>query len=163
MGSTRPTSDRSQPPGRVDEILDRGREFDAAGALSVLMPAIEPKERTGLFAESLKRPTDPFPLWYENILYPDMLLRLPKELQVDTLLEVDVKGLAGWFSVQRSDWQEGFLSQLSPAMQNAVRANMVFGSRSDQFRYARLGHNELVSSLKKRLARGSLSFSEMVA
>jgi hypothetical protein len=48
-------------------------------------------------------------------------------------------------------------------MQNAVRANMVFASRAEQSKLAREGHHALVTSVKKVLARGTLSFAELVA
>jgi hypothetical protein len=92
-----------------------------------------------------------------------MILKLPNELQADMLLEVDVRGLAGWSSVQHPAWQESFLRRLAPAMQNAMRASMAFGSRSDQLRMARRGHNELVSAVKRLVAQGKLSFSDIVA
>lgn len=144
-------------------LADRGREFDAAGALSVLLPRIDPAARQDLFATALERSSGTFPSWYENILYGDMLLKLPEELRADLLLEVEPRVLAGWSSVQHPAWQESFINQLAPSMQNAVRASMAFGSRADQLRLARKGHNELVSAVKKQVARGKLSFSEIVA
>ncbi len=144
-------------------ILDRGREFDAAGALSVLLPLIESSERGALFARALGRSGGTLPMWYQDILYGDMLLKLPEELQKDLLLEVDVRGLAGWSSVQQPAWQESFIARLAPAMQNAVRANMSFVSREEQLKAARRGQNELVSAVKKQVARGKLSFAEIIA
>jgi hypothetical protein len=121
------------------------------------------EERRALFTRALQRASGAFPRWYENILYPDMLLRLPNEVRSDLLLEVDVKELAGWSSVQHPVWQEGFLAQLAPSMQAAVRANMGFASRAEQLRMARRGHHELVSAVKRGVARGRISFPELVA
>jgi hypothetical protein len=92
-----------------------------------------------------------------------MLFKLPNELRADMLLEVDLKGLAGWSSVQHPAWQESFISRLAPTMQEAVRANQAFLSRADQFRVAQRGHNELVSAVKKLVTRGKVSFPEIVA
>jgi hypothetical protein len=111
----------------------------------------------------LKRSSGAFPSWYQDILYPDMLLKLPKDVQADMLLEVDVKVLAGWSSVQHPAWRESFISRLAPSMQNAVRANMAFSSPADQFRMARHGHDELVSAMKRLVAGGRVSFTELVA
>jgi hypothetical protein len=88
---------------------------------------------------------------------------LPDEVRSDLLLEVDLKELAGWSSVQHPVWQEGFLAKLAPSMQSAVRANMVFTSRAEQLRMARRGQQELVSAVKRGLARGRISFPELVA
>jgi hypothetical protein len=151
------------PAPPAQGILDRGRQFDAAGALSVLLPLSESSERGALFARALGRSGGTLPLWYQDILYGDMLLKLPDELQRDLLLDVDVRGLAGWSSVQQPAWQEGFIARLAPAMQNAIRANMSFVSREEQLRAARRGQNELISAVKKQVARGKVSFAEIIA
>lgn len=151
------------PPPRPHGIPDRGREFDAAGALSVLMARIEPSQRSELFARALERSGGTFPRWYEDILYGDMLLRLPEEMRKDMLLGVDVRGLAAWASVQNPQWQESFLGKLAPSMQAAVRASMAFASRADQLRHARRGQHELVAAMKKQVSQGRVSFAEMVA
>jgi hypothetical protein len=151
------------PAPPAQGILDRGRQFDAAGALSVLLPLIESSERGALFTRALGRSGGTLPLWYQDILYGDMLLKLPDELQRDLLLDVDVRGLAGWSSVQQPTWQESFIARLAPAMQNAIRANMSFVSREEQLKAARRGQNELVSAVKKQVARGKVSFAEIIA
>ncbi|QRO00830.1 hypothetical protein JRI60_18245 [Archangium violaceum] len=151
------------PAPPAQGILDRGRQFDAAGALSVLLPLIESSERGSLFARALGRSGGTLPLWYQDILYGDMLLKLPDELQRDLLLDVDVRGLAGWSSVQQPAWQESFIARLAPAMQSAIRANMSFVSREEQLRAARRGQNELISAVKKQVARGKVSFAEIIS
>lgn len=151
------------PSPKPQGIADRGREFDAAGALSVLLPRIDAAQRSDLFARAMDRSGGVFPRWYEDILYGDMLLKLPESLRKDLLLEVDVRNLAGWYSLQSPDWQQSFIGGLAPAMQNAVKASMAFGSRADQLRLARRGHNDLVSAVKKQVAQGKLSFAEIVA
>jgi hypothetical protein len=151
------------PAPPAQGILDRGRQFDAAGALSVLLPLLESSERGTLFTRALGRSGGTLPLWYQDILYGDMLLKLPDELQRDLLLDVDVRGLAGWSSVQQPTWQEGFIARLAPAMQNAIRANMSFVSREEQLKAARRGQNELSSAVKKQVARGKVSFAEIIA
>jgi hypothetical protein len=155
---------RPLPPAPAAQgLADRGREFDAAGALSVLLPRIDAEERAALFTRVRERTGGAFPQWYQGILYGDMLLKLPEELRKDLLLEVDVRGLAGWSSLQQPAWRESFIARLAPAMQNAVRASMAFGSREDQLHHARRGHDELVSALKRQVARGTLDFPELVA
>jgi hypothetical protein len=158
-GRSLPTPPRPAP----DAIRDRGHEFDAAGALSVLFTYVGSEDRQALLTSMLKRSSGAFPSWYQDILYPDMLLKLPQDVQADMLLEVDPKVLAGWSSVQQPAWREGFISRLAPSMQNAVRANMAFSSPADQFRVARRGHDELVSAMKRLVAGGKVSFTEIVA
>jgi len=151
------------PPASENDVVDRGHEIDAAGALSNLLPFIDAKDRRALFLTAFQRSNGALPHWYESILYPDMLLKVPSELQADMLLEVDVKGLAGWSSLQSPEWQEHFLSGLSQSLQNALRASMAFRSRADQLHAAKLGHDELVASVKKLVTQGKVTFSEIVA
>lgn len=151
------------PAPAAQGIVDRGREVDAAGAVSVLLPRIEPEARRSLFARALERSGGTFPRWYEDILYPDMLLKLPEEMRKDLLLEVDVRNLAGWTSIQHPTWQEGFLGRLGPAMQKSLRSSMVFASRTDQLRFARHGQQELVAAVKRQLAQGKVTFTDIVA
>ncbi|HVG63312.1 MAG TPA: hypothetical protein VNA24_32405 [Hyalangium sp.] len=153
----------SPPTSAPDAIRDRGHEFDAAGALSILFTYVGAEDRQALLTSMLKRSSGAFPSWYQDILYPDMLLKLPQDVQADMLLEVDVKVLAGWSSVQHPAWRESFISKLAPSMQNAVRANMAFSSSADQFRMARRGHDELVSAMKRLVAGGRVSFTEIVS
>ena len=128
----------------------------------MLFQYIDAKARSALFAEALERFSGSYPLWYENILYPDMLLRLPDEMRADLLLEIDIRGLAGWSSMQQSAWQQSFIGQLAPSLQSAVKANMGFNSRADQLQQAQRGRDELVSAVKRLVARGKVSFSQMV-
>lgn len=151
------------PPASANDVVDRGHEIDAAGALSNLLPFIDAKDRRALFLTAFQRSNGALPHWYESILYPDMLLKVPSELQADMLLEVDVRGLAGWSSLQSPDWQEHFLGGLSPSLQNALRASMAFRSRADQLSAAKRGHDELVASVKKLVTQGKVVFSEIVA
>jgi len=154
-----PAAPKETPHG----IHDRGPEFDAAGALSVLFAHVNAEERRTLVSTALQRASGALPRWYEDILHPDMLLKVPEELRADLLLEVDLKGLAGWSSVQEPQWRQHFLAGLAPSMQAAVRANMAFQSRSDQLALARRGHAELVAAMKRLVARGKISFPELVA
>ncbi len=146
-----------------DSITDRGREFDAAGALSVLLPHVPEQERSAMFAEAFERSSGSFPLWYEGIFFADMLARVPAHLQTDLLLDVDIRSLAGWFSQQNPKWQESFMGKLSASMQNAVRASMAFGSRADQLTLARRGQKELAAAVQKLVARGQISFVDVLA
>jgi hypothetical protein len=144
----------------LPDVLDQGQEFDAAGALSVLLGHLEDGDRKQLFEQALSG--DGFPGWYENILSPQMLLKVPQEQRADLLLEVDVKGLAAWLSLQAPGRREALVSQLSSSVQTALQASMTFGSRAEQLSLARKGQGELVASVKRRIARGALSFPELV-
>lgn len=144
-------------------IADRGQAFDAAGALSVLFGHMEPAVRKALLSSALDSLSGVLPLWYQDILYPEMILKVPQELRADMLLEVDIKGLAGYGSAQSPAWQERFMGGLAPTMQNAMRAHQGFGSRAEQVQAARLGRRELVAAIKRLVAAGKVSFPELVS
>jgi hypothetical protein len=147
---------------KASPAADRGREFDAAGALSCLLPHIDPPVRSALFAAAMKRSNGGFPLWYEEILFPDMLLKVPDELRADVLLDVDIRELAGWVSVQPTAWQDKFTSVLAPTMLTAIRAASVFGSRGDQLILAKRGRTQLALALQRLVARSRISFADVV-
>jgi hypothetical protein len=153
------------PAAAANAITDRGQEVGAAAALSILLTHVEPEDRQALFAQAFERSGGALPRWFEDILHPAMLLKLPPELRGDLLLEVDIRGLAAWCSMQDPAWQRTFVDSLAPSLQNALRSrgNNAFASRADQLRLARAGHHELVSALKRLLAQGRLSFWELVA
>lgn len=164
LTETREGKALTPPPKTLpNEIVDRGSEFDAAGALSNLLPHIASEARQALFGKVLQKAHGELPRWYEDILYPDMLSKLPNEVQADMLLEVDLKGLAGWSSMQPLLWQDEFFSRLTPSLQKAVRANMSFASREEQLLLAKKGRNELVEALKRRAARGGVSLAELLS
>ncbi|MBL8918685.1 MAG: hypothetical protein JNJ54_07505 [Myxococcaceae bacterium] len=144
----------------MPDVVDQGQEFDAAGALSVLLAHLEDADRHALFEQALSG--DGFPGWYENILSPQMLLKVPPEQRADLLLEVDVKGLAAWLSLQPAARRDVLVNQLSSSVQTALRASMSFGSRGEQLELARKGQGELVASVKRRIARGALTFPQLV-
>ena len=153
------------PTPAANTITDRGREVGAAGALSVLLTHVQPEDRQALFAQAFERSGGAPPSWFEEILHPDMLLKLPQEIRGDMLLELDIKGLAAWCSTQSPAWQRTFVDSLAPSLQNALRsrANNAFDSRAEQVRLARAGHLDLVSALKRLVAQGRVSFWELVA
>lgn len=144
----------------MPDVVDQGQEFDAAGALSVLLSHLEDTDRHQLFEQALSG--DGFPGWYENILSPQMLMKVPAEQRADLLLEVDVRGLAAWLSLQPPARREALVNQLSTSVQTALKASMGFGSRAEQLELARKGQGELVASVKRRIARGALSFPQLV-
>ncbi len=151
------------PLPAAHEIADRGREVDAAGALSVLLQYVDVQDRKALFDAALTRSSGVYPGWYDSILFPDMLMKLPQELRTDLLLEVDLKSLAGWASVQPATFQAPFMAGLSNTMQQALKANQGFQSRTEQWHLAASGREQLVQAMKKQLSRGRVSFSAMVA
>ena len=151
-----------KPPAR-NKVVDRGREMDAAGALSVLLSRIDPQDRAALFQRAIARFGGALPQWYENIVFGDMLLKLPDELRNDVLLDVDVRALAGWLSVQDPKWADAFVQGLAPSIRAALSGNRPSSSAREQMQQARRGHAELASALKKQAARGRVALTSLFA
>ncbi len=157
-GQPLPELPRALPHG----FDDRGRAFDAARALSVLLAYINEADRHALLEAALHR-TGALPVWYQDILHPDMLLKLPAELAGDLLLQVDLKVLAGYVSLQPLAWRARFFATLSPTLQSALAASQNFESRQTQLQMARMAHDELVAAMKKLVASGQISFAGVLA
>ena len=149
------------PPNHL--VTDRGPALDAASALSILLPLMEPKTRNPLFQRVLDAASGAAPVWFEDILFPEMLDRIPSEERMDLLLEVDVRALSAWLSLQDADWRRGFLNQMSTTMQKAVQVNSNFESRAEQMRLFHQGHKEIIKSLKGQYAKGKTSFIALAA
>lgn len=142
-------------------VTDRGPSVDAAAALSVLLPHIAVANRPGLFKRALHGSTSA-PQWFEDIFFGEMLMRLPTEMRLDLLLDVDVRGLAAWLALQDQEWQRTFLNQISTSMQNAIRGNGIFASRGEQMQHARKGQLDMVRALKTQYAKGKVNFLSLV-
>lgn len=149
-----------RPPSNLSE--DRGRPFDAARALSVLLGYVPEDDRRLLVQAVANRAGGELPAWYRDVLHPDMLMKLPAELQADLLLQVDIKALAAYASLQTPAWRARFVAALSPTMQNALEASSSFDSTEAQVQMARRAHDELVAALKRLVASGRLSFAGLV-
>ena len=151
------------PPPPPEAISDRGREVDAAGALSLLLEEIPADQRQALFAAARARWQGSLPLWYQNIVHPTLLLKLPAELQAEVLLDVDVKNLGGWLAAQSQGARQAVLEALPASLGNAVRANMSFTSRAELLQVARRGREDVAAALQRAAAGGRLSFDALWA
>jgi hypothetical protein len=134
-------------------MTDRGAHFDAAGALSVLLPLVNPTARAALFSAAIDRRHGSVPAWYRGIVYADMLLELPEEARADLLLSVDVDGLAAWLSLLEADTRERVLAGLSGSLRSAVAASSVFPNRTRQLALADRCRQDLASGYQRQLAR----------
>jgi hypothetical protein len=161
VGAARDGKPLPAPPKGL--VTDRGPSVDAASALSVLLPHIPADERRSLFGLAMQRSGGQAPQWLEDVFFGEMLTRLPTEMRNDLLLDVDVRGLSAWLSMQDQEWRQAFVPQLAPSMQNALRNSGGFASRAEQLGLARRGHQELVTSLKSQYSRGRASFAGLVS
>lgn len=150
------------PPPRMVEVTDVGSTFDAASALSILLPVTEPAERSALFANAKDRFGGAFPGWYKEILFPELLLELTDEARANLLLETDVLDLAGWLSALPANSRKAVLAGMSTSLSSAVQASSVFGSRAEQLKRYHQGRLQLASGLQRTLARSSTSFEALM-
>ncbi len=155
--------DHTLPPApTMDEVSDRGSAFDAAGALSVLLPGVESERRTALFAGALQRFHGSLPAWYREILVPDMLFALSGDARNDLMLGLDVQTLAAWMSLLDPSTTDWLQSGMPGSLRVSVQASMVFASRSQQLALAERGRRELARGLQAQLAREGLAFEQIV-
>jgi hypothetical protein len=154
--------DAALPPVPELEVSDRGVEYDAASALSVLLARVDPDERAALFGASLERFHGSLPTWYRGILFADMLLELTPEARADLLLEVDIEGLAAWLSLLATETNERVLDGLPAASRAAIRAASAFPSRARQLALASRGRQELAAAFQRQLARANVPFERVL-
>jgi len=147
---------------RSKAITDLGEEFDAAGALSVLLEAVNPARRTSLFRQAIERSHGSFPAWYRGILVADMLFELSPEGRADLLLEIDVEPLAAWLSLLDAETQARLLSGLPRALATSIQASSEFGSRARQIALADRGRRELARAFQRQLQRAQIPFERVV-
>jgi hypothetical protein len=146
----------------VAEVSDRGAAFDAAGALSVLLPMLEPGHRASLFAAALGRSHGAVPTWYKGILVADMLLVLPSEARADLLLGVDASVLAAWLFLESPDARARLLAGVPDSLRVSVEASSRFPSRERQLVLAARGRRELAAGFQRQLVRARIPFEDVV-
>ncbi len=150
------------PPPAAGAVSDHGAEFDAAAALSVLLPHVAPTTRGALFGGALERFHGSLPAWHRGILLPDMLFELSDEARTDLLLEIDVETLAAWSSLLRGDAKERLLAGLPDSLRTSVGASSVFPSRTRQLALAERGRRDLARGFQRQLARANVPFERVV-
>jgi hypothetical protein len=152
---------RPLPAPPAVAVTDRGPAIDGATALSVLLPHFPQEERAWLLQQAVVKSGGNAPRWFEDILFGAMLDRLAADVRQDMLLEVDIRGLAAWISLQEQEWQRTFTATLSPSLQAALRGNGSFASRDEALRLGRVGHDELTRSLKLLYAKERVTFLQL--
>ena len=150
------------PSGAAGAVLDRGAAFDAAAALSVLLPRLSAAQRAELFAAALRRLHGSLPSWYRGILTADMLMVLDAESRADLLLSVDLETLAAWLSLLDSSTRALLLDGLPETLRTSVQAASVFPSRARQVALAERGRVALASGFQQQLARAGIPFEHTV-
>jgi len=156
---------KGEPLPRAAEasaVTDRGPEFDAVGALSVLLESVNPARRTALFAASLKRFQGQLPSWHRGILVAEMLFELSRESRADLLLGIDAESLAAWLSVVGDDASRRLVSGLPDALRASVSSFSGFGTRDNQVRLASAARAQLAVSFQEQLSRANLTFERVV-
>ncbi|MCB9746630.1 MAG: hypothetical protein H6739_15720 [Alphaproteobacteria bacterium] len=155
----RPTPDLTVPMGDSD----LGAPFDAAGALSALLPMMSAEQRSALFRGALHRFHGSLPSWTRGILSADMLFALPDEARTDLLLAVEVEPLAAWISLLDDDTRAHLLGPLPQSLRRSIEAVSVFPSRAQQVALAERGRVELARGFQGQLARARTPFERVVA
>ena len=150
----------SAPP--ATEVSDRGAEFDATAALSVLLAHMGAPQRSALFGGALERFHGNLPAWHRGIFLSDMLFEISDEARTDLLLELEVEVLAAWLSVLDPAARDRLMVGLPDALRASISSSSVFPSRIRQLALAERGRRALARGFQRQLARADLSFERVV-
>jgi hypothetical protein len=144
-------------------VSDRGSIFDAAAALSVLLPSLPPGVRQSLFGAVLARFGGTVPAWYRSIFVPDMLEALPASDRADVLLEVDGADVAAWLSQLPSDARQAVVATMPNALRASVEGAELPQSPSRLQAQAERGRLGLAAAFQRQLARVGVPFTQVLS
>ena len=144
-------------------ISDRGAEFDAAGALSILLPRLDPAARSALVSATVARHNGRLPSWLTEVLHAEMLTRLSTETRADLLLGVPLEPLAAWLSLQPSDASARITQEAPTALQQALLATPPPASPGALYALASEARAALSEGLRPALRRDGLAFQALLA
>jgi len=156
-------TDAPLPTPPLLEVSDRGAVFDAAGALSVLLPAVGAAQQGALFGRALAPFSGSVPSWYKDIFVAEMLRALPAEARADLVLELDINALAAWLSMQSRESRAALAGGLPSALRSSLAASSQFASRAQQITLAERGRVSLARGFQAQLARAGLSFAQVLS
>ncbi|MGK0359484.1 MAG: hypothetical protein ACI9U2_001786 [Bradymonadia bacterium] len=144
-------------------ISDRGAEFDAAGALSILLPRLEPAARGALISATVARHNGRLPSWITTVLHAEMLTHLSTETRADLLLGVPLESLAAWLSLQPADAANRVTQEAPAALQQALLATPPPASPGSLYALASEARAALSDGLRPALRRDGLAFQALLA
>ena len=143
-------------------VSDRGTQFSATAALSVLLPRLDPETRGSLVSATASRLNGGLPTWIKGTLFGEMLLKLDDETRTDLLLEVDVNALAAWLRVQTVTARDRLFDAAPSALRAALSGAAVPASQGEQHALANAGREALSEALQRRLIRGDIAFEALL-
>jgi hypothetical protein len=141
--------DNHEEPVESPSVSDQGKVFDAASALSSLLAHVTPDQRSGILARAKTYFNGTFPLWYGDILYPDMLLSLHGDERTNIFLSVDVRLLAHWLSTQTPANKSALLKDVAPSLSRALASVMIAASRVERFIDAKQARLQMLKALRR--------------
>ena len=156
-------TDAPLPPTPTLGPSDRGTPFDAAAALSVLLPWLHPASRSALFEGAMERFGGSVPAWVRGVLFADMLFALPDEARADVFLTVDADALAAWLSMLESGTRDALLATMPSSLRGAVAAASTFPSRSRRLMLAERGRETMARAFQQQLVLAGIPFERAIA
>lgn len=139
-------------------VRDQGPRFDAAGALSLLLPRLHPDARRALFEQVSQRFGGALPAWHSEILFSDLLFSLEDEARADLLLSVDVDALKAWIGALSADSREALVQTLP----NTLKASLMGPAPELNPERVTAGRVAIARGLQRQLRRAGLSFEAAV-
>ena len=150
------------PTEAPSEVSDRGRPFDAAAALSALLPGVSPQARRGLLTRALDRTGGTLPAWTHDVLVPDLLLALPDDARADLLLGTPIDELAAWLSLYPHTTSERVLAGAPGTLAAGVANAPAAATRAEQVARADAGRRALARGGHEQLARSRGTFEDLI-
>ncbi len=161
LGALRQSAPIPAPPEhRV--VTDRGTEFSATTALSILLPQLDAQTRATVVNAAASRLNGSLPSWVKGTLFAEMLLRLDPETRTDLLLEVDVTPLAAWLQLQSPTAQSDLMASAPSALRAALGGTSTPNSTAELYAHAGRGREALSKALQRRLLRGDIAFESLL-
>lgn len=150
------------PAPPAGPVSDRGAEFDAAGALSLLLPRLDAGPRQALIQATAARHNGRLPSWVGGTLHGGMLLQLTPETRADLLLEVEVDALAAWLALQPDAVRGQLLSEAPGALQLAISATAPPTAPAEQYALANSARATLTEGLPRAMRRDGVQFEALL-
>jgi hypothetical protein len=155
-------TDAQLPPTPTAGPSDRGTPFDAAGALSVLLPWLHPASRSAVFEGAMERFAGSVPAWVRGVLFADMLFALPDEARSDVFLTADADALAAWLSMLEAGTRDALLATMPTSLRAAVDVASAFPSRSRRLALAERGRETLARAFQQQLVLAGIPFERAI-
>lgn len=153
----------AMPAEPVSDWPDMGSAVPCAEPLALLLGSLEEPARAALLQEMYQVHGERWPQWYQELLYPQMLLQLSASQCADVLLQAEPSSLWAWLSQQLPSYQQALLDRLEPAVQQSLQASGAKRNNgANPWQLAAQARVEMVAAVQQLLARRELTLTMLL-